>query len=98
MGRPLGQRGAVGDGFGQAGVVESAAVELHRRARQQRQGGAGRRARRSSAGVPHSERRSVDWPVAASVASGWNSTGLASTAAKSIGNVVWGVRGGGDWW
>jgi hypothetical protein len=31
----------------------------------------------------------VDWPVAASVASGWNSTGLASTAAKSIGNVVW---------
>jgi hypothetical protein len=31
----------------------------------------------------------VDWPVTASVASGWNSTGLASTAAKSIGNVVW---------
>ncbi len=37
----LGQRGAVRDGLGQAGVVEAAAVEFHRRARQQRQGGAG---------------------------------------------------------
>ena len=37
----LGQRGAVGDGLGQARVVEAAVVELHRRARQQRQGGTG---------------------------------------------------------
>ena len=40
--------------------------------------------------------------MAASVASGWNSVGLASTAAKSIGNVVWsglaaGLRAGGQY-
>jgi hypothetical protein len=35
------QGGAVGDGLGQAGVVEAAAVQRHRRAREERQGGAG---------------------------------------------------------
>jgi hypothetical protein len=48
-----------------------------------------RRARRSSAGSRTNGYRSVEAPVAASVASGWYSTELASTEAKSIGNVVW---------
>ena len=85
----LGQRGAVRDRLGQARVVEAAAVEGHRRARQQRQGGAGPQGQAQVGGGSDNGRRSVDWPVAASVASGWNSIGLASTAAKSIGNVVW---------
>ena len=57
--------------------------------RQEGQGGAGPQGQAQLDRVAISGRRSVDWPVAASVASGWNSTGLASTAAKSIGNVVW---------
>ena len=59
------------DGLGQAGVVEAAAGELHRRARQQRQGGAGPQGQAQLGGVAD-ERAQVgrDWPVTASVASG----------------------------